>query len=150
MKSLADYEGGSWPPIGWHVATVTKYEMTESAEKRTPGVEFSFQVGERIATRTFYLTEKALVFLGYFAADCGLTQEQRRQYDVDNSTSHRILINRRVQIRVAKQVSDDRYHEVVEFAKIGENVTNTPADPRVDRSAEVADISADELEKTPF
>lgn len=150
MRSLADYEGGSWPPVGWHVATVAKYEMTESSQKNTPGVEFAFEVGERMATKTFYLTEKAMVFLGYFAADCGLTQEQRRQYDVDNTQSHRVLIGKKVQIRIAKQESDDRYHEVAEFAKVGENTTDTPADPRVDRSAEVVDIPASELKNVPF
>ena len=150
MRSLADYEGGSWPPIGWHTATVSGCENEDSAQKHTPGIKFTFQVDEREATKTFWLTEKAMWVLANFAMDCGLSEQQRREYDVDSYKSHRILVGKKVQIRVAKQATDDRYHEIAEFAAVGENVSDSPADPRVDRSAEVIDIPASELKDVPF
>lgn len=150
MRSLADYEGGSWPSVGWHEARIVDCEMTESPEKHTPGVEFTFQVCEQQCKKTFYLTDKALVRLGYLAADCGLTEDERRAYDVDDYKSHRTLVSKRLQIRIAKQASDDRYHEIVESAKIGENVSNTPSDPRADRSAEAATTQPPKDADIPF
>ena len=147
MRSLADYEGGSWPPVGWHTATVDSYELRTSPVKGTPGVEFTLTVGERTATKTFWLTEKSTSFLCDFAVCCGLSKDELRAYDLDSGNSHRILVNRKVQIRIAKQEPGDdgkQYREVAECVAVGENVSDKPADPRVDRSAEADELSPQE------
>lgn len=131
-----DYEGGSYLPAGWHTVTVTGFELKGIGDKGTPAVEFTLaDTDDRMVKKVFYLTDGALVFLGRFAVDCGLTEAERRAYDVDNKTSHRILIGKRIQVEVYKR--DGKYSAVDDnWAPIGENVSDRPADPAVDRSAE--------------
>ena len=133
MRSLAEYEGGSYLPAGWHEVTVMGFEIEEIGQKSTPAVKVEFEdVNERIVKKAFYLTKDALCFLANFAVACGLTEAERTAYDVDDDRSHKVLVGRKVQVRVYKR--DNKYSDVGDWAPIGASVTDTPADPRVDRS----------------
>lgn len=147
MRSLAEYEGGNYLPSGWHETTVTDFEFVVGTSKGTDGVQFTLtDANERVVSTTFWLTERSLFRLAGFAAACGLSEEQRRSYDVDKTDSHQILVNKRVQVEVYKR--DGKYSDVNDWAPIGASVTDTPADPRVDRSLQEKRAEANETQQT--
>lgn len=138
-----EYEGGGYCPAGWHELTVTGFELKEINDK--PVVEFILEdARDRMVKKVFYLTEEALKagFLARFAVNCGLTESERRAYDVDEKTSHRILIGKRVQGQVYKR--DGKYSDIDDdWAPIGENVSDRPVSPAVERSAQPSRPASD-------
>lgn len=134
MRSLADYEGSSYLPAGWHEVTVIGFEVREINSK--PVVEFTLQdTRDRMVKKVFYLTDEALKagFLARFAVDCGLTEPERRAYDVDNGRSHGVLLGKRLQVEVYKR--EGKYSDVDDnWAPIGEDLADRPIPPAVDRS----------------
>jgi len=130
MRSLSSYNEGSgnWLPDGWHRVTVTGYDMTGPSKVGNYGVEFEVVNHNQLKQRvTCWLTDKALWRLNWFAAACGLSEDERDNYDVDDNGSHRLLIGREVKVLVARKMSDPKYGEVVDFQKIA--ISPTPQEP---------------------
>lgn len=146
--SLADhYDGGSWLGEGWHNVTV-KDCSTFKYNTGSDGVQFQLNdAGGRTAKVSFCLVNNILWRLAEFAKACRLTKDEAARYEPSSPNSHRVLVGRTLQVRLVK---GEKYHDVVEWIAVGENTTNIPADPRVDRSAEVVDIPTSELKDVPF
>lgn len=159
--SLADhYDGGSWLQEGWHDVSIKGYNVFQY-NSGSDGVQFKLtDTGGRTGKVSFCLVETILWRLAEFAKACGLTKDEAARYEPSSANSHHVLVGRHLQVRLEKQ---EKYHEVVEWVATGENITNTPADPRADRSGggvkryaptaineEVAEISAEELKRVPF
>lgn len=83
----------AWPP-GTYFGMVKGYELTESRQKKTPGVQFNFtitsagedisaedldgiELGKRPFRTTFYLTLDSEYRLKEFIASCGIPTEGR-------------------------------------------------------------------------
>lgn len=130
--SLADhYDGGSWLQEGWHDVAIKGYNVFQY-NSGSNGVQFELAgAGGRTGKVSFCLVETILWRLAEFAKACGLTKEEAARYEPSSANSHHVLVGRRLQVRLIKE---EKYHEVVEWVAVGENVSNTPADPRVDRS----------------
>lgn len=130
--SLADhYDGGTWLQEGWHDVSIKSYNVFQY-NSGSDGVQFELvDTRGRIGKVSFCLVETILWRLAEFAKACGLTKEEAARYEPSSLNSHHVLVGRKLQVRLVKQ---DKYHEVVEWVATGENVSDTPADPRVDRS----------------
>lgn len=117
--SLADHYGGSgdYLPVGDHEVVVESYKAVQSSKNE--GIEFTLAVHGEQARIAFWLTDKALFRLAKFAEACGIPQdsEAAQRYDPYIFQSHRVLVNRRLMVRVAK---GEKYHEVASFWALSE------------------------------
>lgn len=77
--SLADYAGDYWS-AGRFDFVVRKVRFFE-ANSGTPGVEFEVAAGSKTTGISFFLTEKAMKRLAFFAHCCGLTRAQMSAVD---------------------------------------------------------------------
>lgn len=127
--ALSDYKS-EYLGAGWHEVVVGVPEDV-TAKKGTPGVRFPLR-GEGGKTKvTFWLTEKALVFLASFATACGLTEAELKTYDENNPNSHNILTGKRVKVLVEGERGADRkmYHNVDTTWCSASDPTPMPIDP---------------------
>ena len=130
MPSLAEHlvEGNFFEP-GDHEVTVASYRLF-SSKSGTEGVEFIL-TGERgKQTRaSFYLTEKALRRLAWFAEACGLSKDDMRTYNTDTPGSHEQLLGKRVLVTIEKVSAQNgkEYSEVVAWRKSENGMSPAPA-----------------------
>jgi hypothetical protein len=109
---------------GWHEVRVIKYELTNNPNSGNDGVEFYVKDRhDNQCKATFWLTEKAMRRLAWFAQACGLTEEEAKGYEPLDGRSHRLLIGMRVRVLVVPQRNDPKYHEVSEWEALGEEAT---------------------------
>lgn len=100
-RMLHEYEGegGSWLPPGWYDVTIKSHQMKDIGDK--PAVEFVFVDNQgRQVKGTYYLTEAALWRLGQLAQACGLTEAQRKKYDVDKDSHHKAMVGKKCGVEV--------------------------------------------------
>lgn len=136
---LSDHYGDGWLTAGWHEVRVAEYKMTHNPNSGNDGVEF--YVKDRRGNQckvTFWLTDKAMRRLAWFAQTCGLTEDEARKYEPLDGTSHRLLIGRRLRVLVVPQEKDPKYHEISEWEALGEEATPETLAPVESSSGRVA------------
>ena len=140
-KSLADYYDGGYLRCGWHNVKVDSYRKF-TATSGTDGVEFMLSGDGGAQTKaTFWLTDESLknsrYGLGGFAKACGLSREKAASYNPFATDSHRMLVDRHLQVEVIK---DGDYHKADDWMPIDSETpleTKSPSPTAVEESGAV-------------
>lgn len=118
--SLADhYDNQNYLPEGWHQVTVIEHAVEKPAKANHPKVEFKVQHadGRGARSQAFWLTDKALGFLASFAAACGVSKDDMRNYDPHNPNAHAQLHRKELYVLVVKE---GKYHHFEEWRALAD------------------------------
>ena len=110
MRKLIDYEGegGKWLTNGWHTVTIKDARLFQY-NSGSDGVEFELAASGAKQKIAFCLVDTILWRLADFCKACGLTKAELNGYDVDNMSSQRAMIGRKVSVVVIPDPRDSKY-----------------------------------------
>lgn len=127
MANLAEFytegSGDRYLNSGIHKVEVSKIRCFKY-NSGSKGIEVECSNDGGKSSTSFSLAGKGPKRLASFAAACGLSQDDMKNYDLGNDKSHEILLTCKLQIEVGKD--DSGYNEIKDWFSADADVHYTP------------------------